>query len=462
MPPTDYVLSAGLIERLANKIEAETGWSFAGSKRRDLCLAIRRMAESVGMENGEEFVDWLLAGAWDKSKADLCTHYLTIGETYFFREPRAFELVSNYAREKIAAFGAQNTRLRIWSAGCCTGEEAYSIAMALRQSVPQLPARQISILGTDINGRHLQFAQAGMYRQWSFRNFDPALQKLYFSTADEGQYQLNKEIREMVKFSELNLASRVYPSIATSMNAMDIIFCRNVLMYFSRDQAKNVIQRFHLCLADGGWLIVSPSEASAELFSGLAGVYHPDAIFFKKTGPRNASAAAGQGLPGIGKASGGNAGDRVPKQAVSADTAVLPSATVVRPAQPARSKAEKPQTDGHTAGSLSAATNDASLTPMAEHYHAKALTAMDAGDHGDAMQNLKRVLYLQPDSIIAHYLMGVALSGQGRHDTAEKQFDTVLGLLAAIADEDVVPASDGLSAAYLRASVQAFLQKGSK
>lgn len=462
MPPTDYVLSAGLIERLANKIEAETGWSFASSKRRDLCLAIRRMAESVGMENGEEFVDWLLAGAWDKSKADLCTHYLTIGETYFFREPRAFELVSNYAREKIAAFGAQNTRLRIWSAGCCTGEEAYSIAMALRQSVPQLPARQISILGTDINGRHLQFAQAGMYRQWSFRNFDPVLQKLYFSAADEGQYQLNKEIREMVKFSELNLASQVYPSIATGTNAMDIIFCRNVLMYFSRDQAKNVIQRFHSCLADGGWLIVSPSEASAELFSGFACVYYPDAIFFKKNGPRNASTAAGQGLPGSGQPSNRNAGYRLPNQVASPDAAAPPFATGVRPAQPARSKAEKPAADGHAAGRLGASSSDTSLTPMAEHYHAKALMAMEAGDHGDAMQNLKRVLYLQPESIIIRYLMGVVLSGQGRQDAAEKQFDMALGLLAAFKDGEIVPESDGLSAAYLRASVQAFLQKGSK
>jgi chemotaxis protein methyltransferase CheR len=460
---TDYALPADLLEQFAKKVEAETGLSFAGSKRRDLRLATHRMAESIGAQNDAECLDWLLSGPWDASKADLCAHHLTIGETYFFREPRAFDLVSDYAREKIEAFGMQNTRLRIWSAGCCTGEEAYSIAMALRQFVPQLPARQISILGTDINHRHLQFARTGVYRQWSFRNFDAALQKSNFAAAGEGQFQLNKEIREMVQFSALNLAAPVYPSIAMGTYAMDIIFCRNVLMYFSRDQAMNVIQRFHQCLMDGGWLIVSPSEASAELFSGFEGVYYPDAIFFKKAGPRATSTDAGHGLPGMGPSANSDAGYMLPKQVAGSDrTTGLEAFSGVKQLQPARRKAGKSKADGRISGSIGPAMDDAPAAPTDESYHAKALLAMESGDHRDALQNLKRVLYLQPDSIIAHYLMGAALSAQGKQHAADKQFEITHRLLAFFKDEDLVPESDGLSAGFLRASVQAFLQKGNK
>lgn len=447
----NHLLSTDLIERLAKKIETEAGLSFSGSKRRDLRLAIGRMAESMGMESDAECMDWLLSGVWDKPKADLCARYLTIGETYFFREPRAFDLVHNYAKEKVRAIGSEKTRLRIWSAGCCTGEEAYSIAMTLRQAAPQLTPGQISILGTDINSRHLQFAQTAAYRQWSFRSPEAILHKSNFSMTSDNQFQLNDEIRKLVKFSELNLASPAYPSIATDTHAMDIIFCRNVLMYFSKEQALNVIQRLRRCLVDGGWLIVSPSEASADLFPGFSGTYYPDAIFFQKSDREDVLMTVEQPdgepecqqlkrLPG----SGGTA-DAAPfgrtRQTLSASGKLGKSkGSRLVPAQGnAQAMDEGPSTAGH--------------------YHAKALIAMESEDYLEAMKNLKSVLYLQPDSIIGHYLMGVVQSAQSRQRTAEKLFEITDGLLASFRDDYIVPESDGLTAAYLRASVRAVLRK---
>jgi chemotaxis protein methyltransferase CheR len=466
MSNTNHALPNNRIEQLVKKIETETGLSFAGTKSRDLQMAIHAMAESLGMAHDADCIDWLISDPWDRSKADLCALHLTIGETYFFREPRAFSLVCDYAREKIRIFGAQNARLRIWSAGCCTGEEPHSIAMALRQGVPELHPGQLSILGTDITPDYLQLARTGMYRHWSFRNTEAALQKSNFSTQGNGQFQLNSEIRQLVKFSELNLAAPVYPSVTTDTHAMDIIFCRNVLMYFSKAQALNVIERFRQCLVDGGWLIVSPSEASAELFSGFSSVNFPDAIYFRKNNPlgspmgvqhrlSNTSLVQSrkngmlqQPVPGT---KGAAAAPREP--AVDIDIGNAAAASSVKThsgAKPGQVRAA-PQPLGPTAANAPASSGP---------YHAKALIAMEAGNRRDAIQNLRRALYLQPDSIIAHYLMGTVLSAEGKQRAASRQFEITMRFLVLLEDDEIVPESEGWSAACLRASVSSFLQKG--
>lgn len=464
MRRTNYILENDRIDQLTNKIEIETGLSFAGNKRRDLMLAVHRIAESMGMTHEAECIDWLLSGAWDKEKSELCALHLTIGETYFFREPRAFGLVRDYAREKIQRFGVDNTRLRIWSAGCCTGEEPYSIAMTLRQSVPGLEPSRLSILGTDMNAAYLRLARAGVYRHWSFRNAEAALQNSNFSKEGEGRFRLNDEIKKMVQFSELNLAAPVYPSVATDTHSMDIIFCRNVLMYFSRTQALKVIERFRQCLVDGGWLIVSPSEASAELFAGFSGVNYPDAVYFKKNDPTDALALArhnpasadsvkrrSNALPKDGVTSPGTLTTAARGARVTADRANMaaaPSATTDRSAKSSRTEAKDWQE----------ATEAAQILP--EVYHARALSAMEAGDQHEAIQNLRRLLYLEPDSIIAHYLMGVVRSAQGKHREADRQFEIAKRLLAPMSDDEVVPESEGWSAVYLRDAMRSFLQKG--
>jgi TolA-binding protein len=152
-----------------------------------------------------------------------------------------------------------------------------------------------------------------------------------------------------------------------------------------------------------------------------------------------------------------------PQQVAGPDMATgMESFSSIRKPQPARRKAGKTQAERHASGGISPAMNSAPATPADGSYHAKALMAMESGDYREALQNLKRVLYMQPDSIIAHYLMGVALFSQDRRHAADKQFEMTHKLLASLKDEDIVAESDGLSAAFLRASVQAFLQKGNK
>ncbi|MBQ5946019.1 protein-glutamate O-methyltransferase CheR, partial [Massilia sp. ST3] len=274
------------IERATCRIEAETGLHFAGARRRELPAAFARMAREAGHPDAEALAGWLLEGPWDSARTALCARHLTIGETYFFREPRGLDLLCEVARAKLAADPAAG--LRVWSAGCATGEEPYSLALALRINVPQLAPERSAILATDLNPASLDVARAAVYRDWSFRRTAPVLRAAWFAETAPGRYLLRPEVRRQVRFAQLNLAQGPYPP---DCKAMDLIFCRNVLMYFSRAQMREVVARLRDCLLEGGWLVVNPSEASSELFAGFTPRYHPDAVLYRKDSRRIAAAA---------------------------------------------------------------------------------------------------------------------------------------------------------------------------
>lgn len=463
MLPIDRLQPENRLEKLARHIEAATALSYGGVRQRDLMSAVHKITVSMGMQHDAECLDWLLSKPWTKSKSDLCARYLTVGETYFFREPRAFGLLNDYARMKMQTPGSDNSRLRIWSAGCCTGEEPYSIAMSLRQVMPDMNPSRVSILATDINDHYLRSARAGLYRHWSFRNGEAALQKVNFSEADEGWFRLSDEIKRLVRFEKLNLAEAVYPSLSTQTEQIDLIFCRNVLMYFSRTQAAKIIERFRQCLVDGGWLIVSPSEASAELFTGFSATVYPDAIYFKKC-DRSASAGPGkQFAPAVvpETTDADRAAARIPHLHQDPGAACK---TRGRKEFPSPECPPTPAVPSHPKQNQSAvrppqqlAAKDPSFS--CRHHCEQGLSAIEAREPRNAVQHLRRAIYLQPDSIVAHYLMGIAWSAQSKSSEAARRFETTKRLLAGLEDSEIVPDSDGWSAAYLRESVRSLLNK---
>ncbi len=206
-----------------------------------------------------------------------------MGETYFFRERRAFEILEQSILPGLVdARRRTGKRLRFWSAGCSTGEEPYSIAILLDKLIPDLKDWNITILATDINTGALRKADEGIYSDWSFRDTPPFFKDKYFERVNGNRYLLRPDIRKMVTFSYLNLSQDVYPALQTNTNAMDVIFCRNVLMYFAPEHVKRAAERFYRTLVDGGWLIVSPVETSQIQYASFATVRIQDSTFYKK------------------------------------------------------------------------------------------------------------------------------------------------------------------------------------
>ena len=193
----------------------------------------------------------------DQEMADIMD-VLTTNETYFFRE--SYQLAAftdEIIPELVQAKSAGNNRvLRIWSAGCSTGEEPYTIAMLLRD-MEALQEWKIEIIGTDISQRVLQHARRGVYSKSSFRATEESYINRFFYEYDNG-LKVTDDIREMVTISHLNLFDKTRMMM---LGKMDIIFCRNVIIYFDLAAKKRVVEEFHQSLNDGGFLLLGHSES---------------------------------------------------------------------------------------------------------------------------------------------------------------------------------------------------------
>lgn len=293
-------LSHVQLSQLSELIAVKMGLHFPESRWHDLerglvsAAVAGKFATDKSTDNkftDNKFVDVnvycqsLLSASLTHTQIEELSPHLTVGETYFFREKPTFHALRDYIfPELIRARRAATKRLRIWSAGCCTGEEAYSSAILLSQLLPDLNEWSLSILATDINPQFLRKATEGVYGEWSFRDIPPHIKEHYFTPRAKGRFEILPSIKQRVKFAWLNLAEESYPSPQNHTSGLDLIFCRNVLMYFSPEQAKQVARRFYDSLAEGGWLVVSLGEASHHLFSDFKMVQFPNAILYQKKG----------------------------------------------------------------------------------------------------------------------------------------------------------------------------------
>jgi chemotaxis protein methyltransferase CheR len=280
----DNSISSPLLSQLSRLIEAWMGLHFPPERWSDLERRLQAAAPAFDCATGEACARLLVSAPLTRRQIELLATHLTVGETYFFREPRSFEVLEEYILPQlISTRRGVDQRLRLWSAACCTGEEPYSLAMVLSRVLPDLPAWHTTILATDLSPRFLQKAAEGVYGSWSFRNVPLWIRERYFRRTADGRFVIHPTLKKIVSFMQLNLAADVYPALSTNTNAMDVIFCRNVLIYFTTKRAKQVIEQLYHALVDGGWLIVSPVETAYVLESPFAQIQFPGVTLFQKT-----------------------------------------------------------------------------------------------------------------------------------------------------------------------------------
>jgi chemotaxis protein methyltransferase CheR len=281
----DQEIEQRLLIRLNDHLANHVGLNFAPDRLTDFRNKLKAVSKEFGMEP-VDCANWLLSSALTEEQIHTLSYHLTIGETYFFRDPKAFEVLEDEVLAKLIRQRRNSSKyLRIWSAGCCTGEEPYSIAIMLKRMLPDIQSWRISILGTDINPQFLKKAQRGIYEPWSFRITSPEVKNRFF-THVKGKYEIIEDVKQMVQFAQLNLIDEKTPN-GIMLSSIDIIFCRNVLIYFHPDQTARVWDRLHGALSDDGTVVSTPFELSsvpAKLFTRLQ---HKGAVLFTK---RSASA----------------------------------------------------------------------------------------------------------------------------------------------------------------------------
>ncbi|MFZ2301241.1 MAG: CheR family methyltransferase [Gallionella sp.] len=473
-------LPDSLLPGLSEFVAARTGLYFPPERWSDLERGIAAAAPDFNFPDSETCARWLLSAPLTRHMNEILASHLSIGETYFFREKRSLEILGEQVLPQLLQTRRHERRLRIWSAGCSTGEEAYTLAMLLDGLIPDIQAWNITILGTDFNPKFLRKAAQGVYGDWSFRDAPSWLRGRYFTKTGGGRFEIIPRIRKMVAFSYLNFADDVYPSLSNNTGAMDIIFCRNVLMYFTSQRAKQVTGNFHRALVDGGWLVVSPAEASNALFSPFAPVEFPGAVLYRKTAgaalavPPQSNLKQEESIlwersPGYDQTYRGL--EAAPTNEnwnilLPPDAATFPviQANLEPPLQPdehglpshmARNCANRGRLGEALEWCEQAITAD-KINPA--HHYLLATILQEQGRHDDAIQSLMRTLYLDPDFVLAHFALGNLHQSQGRYRQAQRHFKNVLLLLRKHPPDETLPEADGLTTGRLAEIATALLE----
>lgn len=222
-------------------------------------LIEKRLTRRVRGHHLEDFRDYYRFIRYDKNSEEelsAIVDVLTVNETYFFREQNQLRAFSEEILEELKETNRHRKALRIWSAGCSTGEEPYTLAMLINEK-GDFNGWDVEIHGSDINQRVLQIARKGIYRRNSFRTIEPYFQKKYFMEED-GSYRIQDSLKRYVNFSYLNLLD---PFKTKFLGKMDVILCRNVLIYFDTESRRKVIENFYERLVDGGYLLLGHAES---------------------------------------------------------------------------------------------------------------------------------------------------------------------------------------------------------
>ena len=239
-------------------IRKKTGIAMNDSKHELVQRRLCKRLKVLGLHSFREYFDRLESG--DEAEMERFCNAVTTNLTSFFRENHHFDFL---AREILPALERDQNRLRgrlrIWSAGCSTGEEAYSIAMTMRGSMRGLDAWDAKILATDLDSDVLQACRRGVYSEQRLETVPAQLLKKWFRrvpSAEDGEMSVASELRDLIAFKQLNLIN-AWPM----RGKFDVIFCRNVIIYFDKDTQRTLMDRFADILADDGYLIIGHSES---------------------------------------------------------------------------------------------------------------------------------------------------------------------------------------------------------
>jgi chemotaxis protein methyltransferase CheR len=442
------------LHEVSDFVAQTLGLDFPPQRWPDLRRGLATAARQLGLPSSSDFAHGLLNPRPNLLWIDTLAGALTVGETYFFRDTRSFTTLEEFICSAILhARRGSPRRLRIWSAACCTGEEPYSIAILLRRLIPDLNQWDITILATDINQRFLQKATHGIFSSWSFRQTPAWLKTCFFNPVDRGQFEILPEIRRMVRFDRLNLADDIYPSPANNTHAMDVIFCRNVLMYFTPTQAKKVVQRLHRALSPNGLLLVAPGELPhTDLYPQKPTDGHPSGHFEYQIDsiPTNTLAPV-----------------MTPARIV-VDTPPREKATIPSESAPAAEGADTAQGD-HARFLANQGKLDEALDycerwiksdqfNSAGHYlRGMILDALGATD--SAIRALRAALYLNPSFVMAHFQLSTISHRRGGATQALRHLEIARRLLHQYQPHEVLPESEGVTAARFTQIVDSLLRR---
>lgn len=430
MRPAGQAAAALPLPDLERALERACGVALSPGVRGTLADAFHRAAREAGT-GPAPFLRRVLAG--ERRSVSLLVEHAVVGETYFFRHP---EQLAAVARRLLRGQPADRP-LHVWSAGCASGEEPYTLAMLLLEA-GRAGARD-RILATDVSARALEAGRAGHYGEWSMRRLDPALRRRHFTPVGP-RLAVSAAVRAPVEFRRHNLVCDLPPGAD-----FDLVCCRNVLIYFSPATAAAVLARLVEALRPGGWLLVGPVETP--LLAGLPVERHEeDGATLLRRPVAGGRAGAALARP---TARPGGPGDAAPPRSAAA-----PPLEVPPPCGPEGAAgfgaARQAARDGELARAEQLAREAAERDGCPESYLLLAMAAEARGDDAGALEALRRALYLEPGLAQAHAALVPLFTRLGRPDEAARARRNALDAIDELDDAAALRGVEPLTAGALR------------
>lgn len=471
---------------LKARIIARTGHHYYADKDDLLFDRLRKRFRANGLADAAAYgvlLDDRVAGGpeWAALEAEI-----TIGETFFFRYAEQFTALRTTILPALIAARSAERGLRIWSAGCSTGAEPYSIAILIHELLgPALPDWRVSILGTDISQDALQTARAGVYGRWALRTLPPGERLRHFlpgppaaGAGRDGTYTLRPEFRRMVRFERRNLMD-LLDGRAPPPAEFDLVLCRNVLIYFEAEAVLGIVRALGRRLRPEGWLLLGHAEPNPAISALFDPINLPGTVAYRPPGTGgtplvmdwNAEGGAGRsGVPEPAPAASHRVAvagftqhfvDPRPADPLPADPQVAGAPRLEIPELQDSGLDEAAPVDvepgmdlariraladaGETAQAwrtLRVAIRAAPTDPALHYYDG--LLARSLGRDAEAERALRGALYLDRDFVMAHYQLGLLLLGLGRNGEAARALDNAIRLAQALPAGAVVAEGDGL------------------
>jgi chemotaxis protein methyltransferase CheR len=425
---------------LKEQLIASTGLAFYAGRDEPLTDLISERLSVLGLRDCSCYAAFLADGEAGRAEMEVVIAELTIGETYFFRDPDQFAAIRDVILPDILQRKSASRQLLIWSAGCASGAEPYSLAILLaRELGDQMSGWQIGIHATDLNRSFLTRAAEGKIRAAALRFTSDQMKRECF--LKEGlTWTIQPRYRQWISFHQMNLVQSQFPASFPAGDVFDLILCRNVMIYFSREASGRLIGQFHRALGAGGWLVVGAAESSLDKLKMFRAVKDHGARLFQKMNLPLAPLAA---LP--------DPAERLARPAPARDCPGQPNLEGLR------QLADQGDWQGAAQYGKRLLTQNG-LNAEVHFYHA--LIFEKLGIANEPEQSLRHAIYLDRNFALAHYHLGLALERDGKERAAQRSFGNVLRVLEGMPGLALVTAGPGVTVTGLKELARLHLEPG--
>ncbi len=276
----DFKISDEEFKLLRDFIYNQTGIYITDNRKYLLETRLTNRLKELGLSSFSEYYYFLKYDPERKKELEKLYSVVTTNETFFFRNEPQLKVFQNIILPKVIEWKQRVRKLRIWSAGCSTGEEPYTISIILHEVLKQdIKKWNIKITANDISSDVITVAKRGIYGEYSLRTTPPFIRAKYFEKIGEGRYKIKREIQNLVEFKQINLIDTLQ---VKRIEKSQVVFCRNVIIYFDENAKKKVINLIYDNLEEGGYLFLGHSESLHNLSRAFIPKYYPGSIVYKK------------------------------------------------------------------------------------------------------------------------------------------------------------------------------------